>query len=703
MLFLSCLLPNFAKPTAAKPAEFRSPHREEATANVKFDAQNQTPQRIDTLINENWKFQLDPAETPIQLPPKSHWQSVNLPHTWNNKDIQSGGKYAVGSGWYEKVLTLTPEQFDNHEAFLHFDGVSSVADVFVNGKYLGEHKGGFSAFTFDATSLLKLGENIIQIRADNSARPDVIPINNGLFPIFGGAYRSVHLLLTPRVAISPLEAGTSGVFLSEPNVSPDSADLQARVNVQNFTNQYHPATIMVQLLTDKGVVVAQESKSIEPSSGPLKPFTLNLTVNKPRLWAGRADPYEYTLKTELTSNLGTDIVLTKIGIRSVGVRPGGGFLLNGEPYRLYGVCRHQDKQDEGNALQDWEQREDARTIFELGATSVRLSHYQQSQAIYSEFDADGIVVWAESPFVNASSGKESENAVKQYRELILQNYNHPSIAFWGSSNEVYGKSPQDYVPTLLRRLANVARELDPYRLNAETSGTGSDHGAEVGYSDVQGMNRYYGWYYGKTGDLAKWIDGMKKKRPGLAYAITEYGAGANPAQQAETLPETVNATGQYFPEGLQTRIHELAWLEIEKHPEIVASYVWVLNDFAVPGWNRGALLGRNLKGLVTYDRKIRKDAFYWYKANWSKDPVLYLVGRRNSQRKVASADIEVFSNQGKPTVTVNGVGASVEAGLNGVDWVVKGVTLKPGENKINATLAVKGKPLSDSMTWFLSQ
>ena len=659
----------------------------------------QTASRQVINLDQGWRFGLSNVTKPTEARPFVT-KSITIPHTWNNRDIQSGGKFHTGGGWYERHLLITENELKTRELFLKFDAVSSVADVYVNNRFLGKHKGGFSAFCFDATPLLRVGDNLIDVRADNTPRPDVIPINMALFPLFGGIYRHVWLVSTPKVCISPLEYASPGIFVTEKNVSAKSATLWVKVDLQNFTPDFQTRTIEIVIDSHSNKLKYKTKENITIPSGPIHPITLNLPLKHPHLWQGRHDPYLYTLKVILGHGAQRDTVNQKIGIRKFSIVPGKGFFLNGKPYRLYGVTRHQDRKNQGNAVSDQEQRQDAAMIDDIGATAVRLSHYQQADVIYRTFDKDGIIVWAESPFVNSSSGKEAMNALQQFRELILQNYNHASIAFWGCCNEVYGRTAQSYVPSLIRKLVNEGHELDSTRFICATSGTGNPFGAEVSYADVQGMNRYYGWYQGKTSELAQWLNHMKKVRPGLIYALTEYGAGANIHQQSETLPSHVNPTGPFFPENYQTELHKKSWLIIKKHPELVASFVWTMFDFAVPGWNRGGQKARNMKGLVTYDRTVKKDAFYWYKANWSNKPVLHILERRVINRHISPMMVEVFCNKGRPHLVLNGSPLPpMHQGVNRIDWILNGVHLRLGTNILHASITVDGKTLTDTVSW----
>jgi len=432
-----------------------------------------------------------------------------------------------------------------------------------------------------------------------------------------------------------------------------------------------------------------------------------LRVTDPRLWNGRKDPYLYSVTVSLwRGDTLVDAVTQPLGLRTFQVVPGKGINLNGQPNRLYGVCRHQEWQGGGSALSNTQHRTDLDMIAEIGATSIRFAHYQQAEYVYSTCDTMGFVIWAEVPFVNAASGLEADNAKQQLTELIRQNYNHPSIYVWGLHNEVYnvhGEPPtaDGYVPVLTRQLNDLAKTEDPGRFTVSTSGYGEMDRPANRNADIQAMNRYYGWYEGRMGDLASWLTGMEQSYPQGKVVLSEYGCEANIAQQSEHVADTGNPGGQFWPETYQTAFHETQWGIISRHPYLVASYVWNMFDFAVPGAHGGGVLARNLKGLVSYDRKVRKDAFYWYKANWSSAPTLYISGRRDSVKTEALTTIKVFAHMDRVGLYVNGKPLPPAAeGTTSADYVFGHVKLRKGRNEIRAMGVFQGKTYEDQITLF---
>lgn len=403
---------------------------------------------------------------------------------------------------------------------------------------------------------------------------------------------------------------------------------------------------------------------------------------------GRRDPYLYRVDVELLSADGRviDRVTQPLGLRRYEIVAGKGFFLNGEKYPMYGVTRHQDWPGLGSALTAREHDADLNQIMEIGATTVRFAHYQQADYIYSRCDTLGLIVWAEIPFVNRVTGQEAGNARDQLRELIRQNFNHPSIYVWGLHNEVY--RPHAYTAALTASLHDLAKTEDPDRFTAAVNGYGHTHHPVNQNADIQGMNRYFGWYEKKITDIEPWVEGLERDYPWQRLMLTEYGADANIEHQTEVLGDALNWTGPFYPETFQTRTHEYQWGVISRHPYIVASYLWNMFDFAVPMWSRGGVEARNLKGLVTFDRRTRKDSFYWYKANWSDEPVLYLTQRRNTDRERRRTSVTVYSNVGAPTVYLNGEPLTgCRQGYTPVHYVFDHVTLRDGENVIRAEAA----------------
>jgi beta-galactosidase len=425
----------------------------------------------------------------------------------------------------------------------------------------------------------------------------------------------------------------------------------------------------------------------------------DFVLKKPHLWQGLEDPYLYKVVTQLISaGKVIDEVTQPLGLRRFELKAADGMYLNGKKVPMYGVCRHQDWWGLGSALTDEQHDTDLAIIKEIGATTIRFAHYQQAERIYAKCDSIGFIVWAEIPFVNRVSTEEADNAKQQLTELIRQNFNHPSIYIWGMHNEVY--SPTAYTIALTSDLNDLAKTEDPDRYTASVSGYSKVDQACNLNADVQGINHYFGWYSGVISDVEKWIQGMERDFPGYKIIFSEYGAEANIAQQEETVGETGRYFSQFYPETFATKFHEIQWGFIAQHPYLLASYIWNTFDFATPVNTQGGVEARNMKGLVTFDRKVKKDPFYWYKANWSKEPVLYLTQRRAAERENRTTPVTVYSNLGAPQLFVNGreIGA-FETGTTAVHYIFPNVELDEGENILETKVVRNGTTYTDRMVW----
>lgn len=659
-------------------------------------------------FNDGWTFKKGPfASDPVKTRNlfASPWQKVNLPHTWNASDMQTDyNKFYAGEAYYRKMYTA-PADLQDKRLFLRFEGVGQVADLYVNGEYAGNHKGGYSAFAIEITRLLKPGaENEILLKASNASRPDVIPVNHLLFGVYGGIYRPVWLVTTDKLHIAVDDYASPGVYLSQESVSDKQADIRVGIAVENKYDRVRNAVIEAALYDQEGRLCLKRERAVTVLPHGSQRFDLDLRLKRPHLWNGRPDPYLYRVVCRVKTDDGTvtDEVIQPLGVRSFEMVAGKGFFLNGRQYPMYGVCRHQDWWGLGSALENRHHAADLATIMDLGATTVRFAHYQQSDYLYAKCDSLGLIIWAEIPFVNQVSTQEGDNAKEQLRELIRQNYNHPSIYVWGLHNEVY--TPVDYTARLTRELHNLAKTEDPYRYTVSVNGYGSmDHPVNRN-TDIQGMNRYFGWYEKKIQDILPWVEGLEKNYPDNRLILAEYGADANIAHQTEYLGESLNWTKPYYPETFQTKLHEYQWSVIASHPYIVASYLWNTFDFAVPMSYRGNVPARNMKGLVTFDRKIKKDAYYFYKANWSEEPVLYITQRRLKEREKEVTQVTVYSNIGQPVLTVNGREVSgVKKGYTAVHYIFDNVTLDRGENRVKATVVKEGKTTADEIVWNFSR
>lgn len=653
-------------------------------------------------LNKDWQFVKGDYQ-PKDSSTTYEWQQVNIPHTWNNVDMQTGKDFYAGNALYKKTINA-PAEWKDKQIFLRFEGVGQLTDVYVNNRLIGRHKGSYAAFVFDISYALRYdAPNTILVKVNNEPRKDIIPINNELFGIYGGIYRPAALVITPKTHIAITDQAGPGIYIRQQQVSAKKADITVTAKLDNHQLHTQPATLRTRMYDHAGKLVREQQQQLEVLPQGRQRVTAAFTVNAPHLWNGLKDPYLYKIVVSLLDNRQQllDEVVQPLGIRKFEIKPGKGFYLNDQPYRLYGVCRHQDWWGYGNALDNRQHAQDLETIREMGANSIRFAHYQQADYIYAKCDSIGFVIWAEVPFVNRVSGEEGDNAKQQLSELIHQQFNHPSIYTWGMHNEVYGKTAGDYVTVLTAAMHELAKTLDPDRYTVSVTGYGTIERPENRQGDIQGMNRYYGWYEGETPDLEKWVSGLEKNYPQYKVVLSEYGAEGNVEQQAEILPP-VQYNGQFFPESYETRSHETQWGIISRHPYLAASYLWNMFDFAVPLWSRGGVPARNMKGLVTFDRKIKKDVFYWYKANWSKEPVVYITERRLIHRKQAKTTIHVYDNIGRPEVSLNGVVLkNPRQGATSVHFIYEGVTLQQGKNTVKCISVKDGKTYTDTVEWIL--
>ncbi|MDR1172016.1 MAG: beta-galactosidase [Bacteroidales bacterium] len=657
-------------------------------------------------FNQGWLFQRGPFPSDPVLFRESfdsrQWQPVTIPHTWNVTDMQTDRNiFYAGESYYRK--TYVPDaSLQNKRIFLRFEGVASVAEIYVNAQYAGNHKGGYSAFAVELTKLLKYGEeNEIVVKVGNESRPDVIPVNHTLFGVYGGIYRPVSLIVTEKINIAVTDCASSGVYVSQKDVSGKQAGVNIRVKLEN-RHHGQQTVILENLISDaSGKVVARQQSVVELSPQGRQFFEQNFTIQKPRLWQGLEDPYLYRVTTQLKHNgVLIDEIVQPLGLRHFELKANDGMYLNGKKTPMYGVCRHQDWWQSGSALSNEQHDTDLAIIRELGATTVRLAHYQQSEYFYAKCDSIGLIVWAEIPFVNRVSVKEGDNARQQLTELIRQNYNHPSIYVWGLHNEVY--HPVNYTASLTAELHDLAKSEDPYRYTVSVNGYGDPgHGVNMN-ADIQGINRYFGWYEKKIQDMEPWITGMEKDYPGYRIMLAEYGAEANIYRQQETAGDVGDCCGptRNYNESFATRFHEIQWGYIARHPYLLASYLWNTFDFATPASHQGGIPARNMKGLVTFDRKVKKDPFYWYKANWSKEPVLYITQRRVTERENQTTPVTVYSNVGTPKLYVNGSELTAfKTGATAVHYIFENVELREGKNEIAVKAVKNGKTFEDRITW----
>ena len=651
-------------------------------------------QRQDILLNNDWNFRFSHQ---VQ---KGTEVRVDLPHTWNAQDALSGKiDYKRGIGNYEKNLFIRPE-WKGKRLFIRFEGVNNIADVFINRRHIGEHRGGYGAFIFEITGKGEYGkENSILVRVNNGEQLDIMPLV-GDFNFYGGIYRDVHLLITDETCISPLDYASPGVRLIQDSVSHRYAKVRAIVDLSNGSSGNQEVELNVRLL-DGQRVVKEGTKNVNLSGNEVMQQELTFEIDQPHLWNGRQDPFLYQAEVTLFRNgQMVDRVTQPLGLRFYRIDPDKGFFLNGKHLPLQGVCRHQDRSEVGNALRPQHHEEDVALMLEMGVNAVRLAHYPQATYFYDLMDKNGIIVWAEIPFVGPGGYNDKgfvdlpafrANGKEQLKELIRQHYNHPSICVWGLFNELteLGDNPVEYI----KELNVLAHQEDTTR---PTTSASNQMGDLNFITDAIAWNRYDGWYGGTPADLGKWLDRMHKDHPEICIAISEYGAGASIYHQQDSLVKTV-PTSWWHPENWQTYYHIENWKTISSRPYVWGSFVWNMFDFGAAHRTEGDRPGINDKGLVTFDRKVRKDAFYFYKANWNREePMLYLTGKRNTVRTQRLQTITAFTNLSGAELFVNGksYGKAIPDSYAILEW--KNVELEPGENEIKVVSTNKKLPLSDS-------
>lgn len=657
--------------------------------------------RIDRIIDDHWKFTRENppgAEAPAY--PARHWESISLPHTWNARDGQDGGNdYYRGIGFYRKELRLD-DTYRGKSIFLRFEGAATVASVYVNGSLAGTHRGNFGAFCFDVTSLVRFdGPNVIAVRLSNARDTTVAPLR-GDFTIFGGIYRSVHLLVLENLSISPLDYASPGVYARQLRVSKDSAEISVTTILRNGGPDKE-AVVRCTILDAAGRVVREERSTQRVVRGSRQEVTLPLILRAPRLWNGAKDPYLYTLAVEiLDGGRVCDRLEQPLGLRFYHVDPDRGFFLNGRPYRLYGVNRHQDRENMGWAIGRKQHEEDYQLIRELGCNAVRLAHYQHAEQFYDLCDRGGTVVWAELALVD-DIGRNPEfvsNCRDQLTELIKQNFNHPSIIFWSIFNELIPDDDRPMYGRVVAELNAAAKGLDPSRLSAMASRSkyGGDEQINT-LSDVLGYNVYRGWYEGKPEDFASFADTMHSRFPLRPLGITEYGAGAGVGQH-EVPPQKPPTKGPWHPEEWQSYLHEVTWKAMAEREYLWGTFVWNMFDFASDGRAEGERHGINDKGLVSYNRVVKKDAFFFYKANWNPEPMVYVASRRFSVRPAGLTEVRVYANTGAVELFVNGHSRG-EQKLDGTVFVWKDIPIVAGRNVVRAVGRAADRLLEDVVEW----
>ena len=592
--------------------------------------------RIIYDFNTKWAFSKEANKVPEVMPERWYW--VTLPHTWNDIDGQDGGNDLYrGTAYYAKEL----EKADLPEAdqyYLEFQGANSSATVYVNGKELAHHDGGYSTWRVNITDVLE-DKNLVVVAVDNAQNEVVYP-QNADFTFYGGLYREVNIIAVNESHFDLDYYGCPGI-----KVTPEVTGADAKVEVEVFlTNAKESQQLKVTLKEQDGTVVGEQ---IVPAGKSKVEFE----IKEVHLWHGRKDPYLYTAQAELVEeDTVLDNVSTRFGCRTFEIHPDNGFILNGEEYPLRGVSRHQDRWGIGNALLKEHHDEDMDLICEMGATTIRLAHYQHDQYFYDLCDERGMVIWAEIPYISTHMPTGRENTISQMKELIIQNYNHPSIVVWGLSNEITmaGDSDEDLRENHVI-LNDLVHEMDKTRLTtmACVSMCKMDD-PYVQIPDTVSYNHYFGWYGGDTSMNGPWFDEFHAKYPNLPIGCSEYGCEA--LNWHTSNPEQGDYTEEY-----QAYYHEELIKQFFTRKYLWATHVWNMFDFGADARNEGGENGQNHKGLMTFDRKYKKDAFYAYKAWLSDEPFVHICGKRYVDRVEDVTKVTVYSNLPEVELFANGV------------------------------------------------
>jgi beta-galactosidase len=672
------------------------------------DAEAEVSPRQSIELRRGWRFvraDLASAERP-ELEDSS-WQRVDLPHTWNAVDGQDGGNdYHRGTAWYRMRFRL-PAGAAGRRLFLEFDGAGNVARVHLNGRPVGEHRGGYARFRFDVTDQALAGrDNLLAVAVSNAEAADIAPLDGADFTYFGGLYRGVRLIMTDPLHVDALDHGGPGVALHQSRVTRASADVDVEALVRNDGGAAVRATIDVVVRDADGRTVQRSRRAADIAPGAPVAVAQRIHIEQPRLWNGIAsgvvDPHLYRVEVRVRDGAGrlADLVTQPLGLRYFHIDPARGFSLNGGPYRqLRGVGLHQDWSGSGPAVGPAQIRRNLDLIQELGADAVRLTHYQHPQQTYAEADRRGLVVWTEVPVINRidASPAFADSARQQLAELIAQNRNHPSVLMWGIANEPAQHEGPDPLP-LLRELHGLARRLDPTRPTVLASHLAQERGPATHpsheVSDLLGFNAYHGWYYGAIRDLGPWIERYRRHHPARPIALSEFGAGAGIERHAAR-PVARDLSEEFQADLLDRHLATAAGAQLW------GAYIWVFADFAADHRTDSFRPGINDKGLVTYDRGARKDAYHVVRAHWSPAPTLRIASRRFRNREGETAEVAVITNLAAVEMRVNGARLAAPSRARGsriLRW--RAVPLAMGDNELFVTaVAANGRRLSDRVRW----
>lgn len=637
-------------------------------------------------LNESWKFaKLPRSEGLSSLPIEavnfddSSWQNITLPHTWNSTDGADGcikgdaisdetaEGYYRGLGGYRRTLFLPENIYGGKEVYIEFEGANTVAKVYLNGCFVGRHEGGYSAFRFDITPyILPDRENILTVKVSNAAQDYILPITNqGDFTKMGGIYRNVRIIAVNRIHIDLMDLGSSGVYVTPKNISNASSDISIRVLLANDSLNDKNLTVTARITDPYGKEAGKVSVRRILTAGERASSELETSIEDPVLWDGVKSPLLYSAEISIEADgLVCDSCRQSFGIRRFSVDPDCGFILNGVPIRLNGVNYHQDSYESGWAIKREQFERDYEMMLKMGCNSVRMAHYQHNPYEYELCDRLGLTVWTEIPLINRITADESKamkikpeliaNAKQQLTELIKQNYNHPSVVFWGISNELYQMNDEIY--EIFSELCHIAKGEDCSRLITFADNQCWGKFLDMP-TDVVGCNKYFGWYKeaGSVEELGAWLDNYHTANSSRPICLSEYGGGAALTQFKDNIDwlNDIDPWGSRHYQNYQSLLHERLWAQLSQRQYLFGCYIWCIFDFASAGRQEGDTAGQNDKGLATRLR-IPKDSFYFYKSVWNDEPMLHLTEKGFSQRSNMIPQIKAYSNGESAELFING-------------------------------------------------
>ncbi len=678
-------------------------------------------------FNKDWRFLKLPQEGGFRellvhqnAFPDSDWEQVQLPHTWNAADSVSGRTgVCEGGEHYYRGLACYRKRFEmdcpGKRVFIEFGAAGITAQVYVNELLLGVHEGGYSAFRFDITGALKPGENLICVKVSNAPSDYIPPITDqGDFSKMGGLYRDVKLIVVNQVHMDLLDYGSSGVYITSRDITGERADIEMEVKLANDNAIPKELRVLAEIRDMEGQVVSVMDGGIRLKERERGRAILHGEIKNPKLWQGRENPYLYRVDVTLyDGETPADQVTEHFGIRSVSFDAEKGFYLNGKYLELRGVNYHQDSYENGWGMTDEERERDYKIMENMGCTSLRMAHYQHAPYEYALSDRMGLTVWTELGIVNKMSPEDerdpgvskafAENAQQQLTELIRQNYNHPSIIVWGISNELFQMS--DSIFSLHTQLSALARREDGTRPTVYADNQFWGRFMELP-CDLVGYNRYFGWYKdaGPAEKFGEWLDEYHEKREARPICLSEYGGGGAISQHKDNIhwESEIDPLGERHYENYQSELHEKIWAQLAARRYLWGKYIWCMFDFASDGREEGDTRGQNDKGLATRGR-VLKDAYYFYKSVWNREPMVYITEKRFTERPCHVPRVKAYSNGESLELFVNGVsmGMGTPQEDNRTVFVWNDVELRSGEDNqlwVSASFS-DGSVLADSAVW----